>query len=242
MIKFFQKIRLQLLDKNKFSKYLLYAIGEIILVVIGILIALSINNWNQIQKKNKLRVSYQKSLVNDLTNDTLMLRDLIVKNQMEIGILRSQQDRILGIKTPIDTLIQIARNEFDPELNTRFQYNRNTFNTLIATGNIDLFDEDVNEKLMTLISLQDFERENSNYYSGIFASKISGYSDSYLVSGHQNSKIVDMTWTDIDEKKFASSFISLADIKGYTHYRFLMAMENVKKETTFLLDYIDKSE
>jgi hypothetical protein len=46
MIKFFRKIRQQLLTENKFSKYLLYAIGEIVLVVIGILIALSINNWN----------------------------------------------------------------------------------------------------------------------------------------------------------------------------------------------------
>jgi hypothetical protein len=47
MIKFFRKIRHRLLTDNKFSKYLLYSIGEIVLVVIGILIALSINNWNE---------------------------------------------------------------------------------------------------------------------------------------------------------------------------------------------------
>ncbi|TLF40227.1 DUF6090 family protein [Maribacter aurantiacus] len=47
MIKFFRKIRQQLLKENRFTKYLLYAIGEIILVVIGILIALQINNWNE---------------------------------------------------------------------------------------------------------------------------------------------------------------------------------------------------
>jgi len=47
MIKFFRKIRQQLLAENKFTKYLIYAIGEIVLVVIGILIALSINNWNE---------------------------------------------------------------------------------------------------------------------------------------------------------------------------------------------------
>jgi hypothetical protein len=51
MIKFFRKIRRQLFSENKFSKYLLYAIGEILLVVIGILIALSINNWNEKGKK-----------------------------------------------------------------------------------------------------------------------------------------------------------------------------------------------
>ncbi|MDT0551718.1 DUF6090 family protein [Urechidicola vernalis] len=52
MIKFFKKIRQRLISENKFSKYLLYAIGEIILVVIGILIALSINNWNDKSKEN----------------------------------------------------------------------------------------------------------------------------------------------------------------------------------------------
>ena len=58
MIKFFRHIRKRLLTENKFSKYLLYAIGEIVLVVIGILIALSINNWNENQKKTLLENQY----------------------------------------------------------------------------------------------------------------------------------------------------------------------------------------
>ncbi len=53
-MKFFRKIRQNLLLENKAEKYLKYAIGEIFLVVIGILIALSINNWNQKIKKEKL--------------------------------------------------------------------------------------------------------------------------------------------------------------------------------------------
>ena len=53
MIKFFRKIRRGLLSENKFSKYLIYAVGEIILVVIGILIALQINNWNEWEKDRK---------------------------------------------------------------------------------------------------------------------------------------------------------------------------------------------
>ena len=52
MIKFFRHIRKNLLMENKTSKYFKYAIGEIILVVIGILIALQINNWNEQRKVN----------------------------------------------------------------------------------------------------------------------------------------------------------------------------------------------
>ncbi len=61
MIKFFRHIRKRLLTENKLSKYLLYAIGEIVLVVIGILIALQINNWNtsKIESKNKEIDFYQ---------------------------------------------------------------------------------------------------------------------------------------------------------------------------------------
>ena len=62
MIKFFRKIRQRLLTENKFSKYLLYAIGEIVLVVIGILIALQINNWNE-GRKDRVR---EKEILNDL--------------------------------------------------------------------------------------------------------------------------------------------------------------------------------
>jgi hypothetical protein len=67
MIKFFRKIRQKLLSENKFSKYLLYAIGEIVLVVIGILIALQINNWNNNHKLEKEEIQLMKSLHKEFT-------------------------------------------------------------------------------------------------------------------------------------------------------------------------------
>ena len=51
MIKFFRKIRQNLLMENKTRKYFKYAIGEIVLVMIGILLALQINNWNEKRKE-----------------------------------------------------------------------------------------------------------------------------------------------------------------------------------------------
>ncbi|WP_375325365.1 DUF6090 family protein [Flagellimonas sp. GZD32] len=69
MIKFFRKIRQKLLSENKFSKYLLYAIGEIILVVIGILIALQVNNWNENNKKREFEITILKEIRNNLIFD-----------------------------------------------------------------------------------------------------------------------------------------------------------------------------
>jgi hypothetical protein len=65
MIKFFRKIRYELMGKNKTGKYIKYAIGEIVLVVIGILIALSLNNWNE----NRISKNKEKLLLKELHNE-----------------------------------------------------------------------------------------------------------------------------------------------------------------------------
>jgi len=69
MIKFFRKIRYDLMEKNKTGKYLKYAIGEIVLVVIGILIALSINNWNENRKTQNQLTIILYNLIDDLNDD-----------------------------------------------------------------------------------------------------------------------------------------------------------------------------
>lgn len=69
MIKFFRKVRKKLLTENKIGKYLTYAIGEIFLVVIGILIALQINNWNQSLKNLKLELDYLNGIKSNLNDD-----------------------------------------------------------------------------------------------------------------------------------------------------------------------------
>ena len=86
MIEFFRKIRQKLLSENKFSKYLIYAIGEIILVVIGILIALQINNWNE---NNKQKISIEQSLIEvreNLSTDNIEIPKIIQRLENEIEI------------------------------------------------------------------------------------------------------------------------------------------------------------
>tara|TARA_R100000935_G_scaffold8302_7_gene17536 strand:+ start:165386 stop:166177 length:792 start_codon:yes stop_codon:yes gene_type:complete len=69
MIKFFQKIRQRLIAEGRFSKYLLYALGEIILVVIGILIALQINNYNEQRKARVTENIFYEDILLDLEKD-----------------------------------------------------------------------------------------------------------------------------------------------------------------------------
>tara|TARA_R110001632_G_scaffold43376_1_gene109922 strand:+ start:78612 stop:78830 length:219 start_codon:yes stop_codon:yes gene_type:complete len=69
MIKFFRKIRQKLLSENKFSKYLIYAIGEIILVVIRILIALQLNTSKENREKSDLGYKYLSEMKQEVQGD-----------------------------------------------------------------------------------------------------------------------------------------------------------------------------
>lgn len=84
MITFFKKLRQSLLHDNKVSKYLLYATGEIVLVVIGILIALQINNWNT-NNKNELEVlNYLNNLKEALNKDIISLETNLSFNRTRL--------------------------------------------------------------------------------------------------------------------------------------------------------------
>ena len=84
MIKFFRKIRQKLLSESKFSKYLIYAIGEIVLVIIGILFALQINNWNSDKKAHQQELDFYTKLLNDLNDNfknTIGKKSLMKRHQ-----------------------------------------------------------------------------------------------------------------------------------------------------------------
>jgi len=96
MIKFFRKIRQKFISENKFSKYLLYAIGEIVLVVIGILIALSINNWNENNKNAHWEQRFLNDLKNELDSDQIQLNT----------IYQIQKKKGLACKSLLDLISQ----------------------------------------------------------------------------------------------------------------------------------------
>lgn len=81
MINFFRKIRQKLLVENRFQKYMLYAIGEVFLVMIGILLALSVNNWNEIRKSDKVEFRLLTELKEAIINDYFQVKMQFQLNQ-----------------------------------------------------------------------------------------------------------------------------------------------------------------
>ena len=144
MIKFFRHIRKQLLTENKFSKYLLYAIGEIVLVVVGILIALSINNWNEWKKE---RVKEREILI-DLAENIEINIKAIESNIKTLYALDKSSDIIMSTiynKRPyVDSLAQHFHKARIPKSKlflAQTGYNEFMGNGLHIVTNKDLRDE-----------------------------------------------------------------------------------------------------
>lgn len=142
MIKFFRKIRLNLLSENKFNKYFFYALGEIILVVIGILIALQINNWNQNQLNKQKESQYYERLLDDAKEEKNILEAVINYSYQVVHHAKKAiavyENSPNASSIPVENLIDMyqASQLQDPNPAS------STYKELIASGQINLLQND----------------------------------------------------------------------------------------------------
>jgi len=140
MIKFFRRIRKQLLTENKFSKYLLYAIGEIVLVVIGILLALQINTWNEERKNQKEAHKILLQLKNEFeTNNDLV--------DTSIEFHRTRLNAIEGFIGGFETTKNLSADSLKAlvsDLGSDWKYEpiKNIIESVISSGKINLIQND----------------------------------------------------------------------------------------------------
>ena len=123
MIKFFRKMRQRRLSENKFSKYLLYAIGEIVLVVIGILIALSINNWNESRKEKISEINILQDIKGSISTDIIQLKsrtELAENDIKSANIILNYLEKNLVYNDSLDKYFVIiastANKDFSPQI------------------------------------------------------------------------------------------------------------------------------
>jgi hypothetical protein len=154
MIKFFRKIRQKLLSENKFSKYLIYAIGEIILVVIGILIALQINNWNESQinsqREKAILYSLKSELIINLEELNTDYERTLIYHQATINVY----DFLLRKSIEVDSM---HKDFFNCVQFTYFFPKTSTYETL-KSGNLELIRSDSLKEIITDVYETGFKR------------------------------------------------------------------------------------
>ena len=137
MIKLFRTIRKQVLAENKFNRYLVYAIGEIVLVVIGILIALQINMWNENRRSAAQEVLYLQRLLienqQDIETFSGSIKNLEKGNESIVAMSEAMKDT-----SSSDTLLIKSANDYlnYGSIYPVFTSSKSTFEDLSSTGNL----------------------------------------------------------------------------------------------------------
>ena len=203
MIKFFRNIRQRLISEGKTGKYLKYAIGEIVLVVIGILIAIAIHNWNDKRKeKNK-----EKQIISSLNQEFIQNKQILlsIKEGLKLSSDACQtlmnlfnNDSLQSSTQKVDSLIYLSLEH------TPFIPSNSIFSEIIESGNIEIITD---ESLKMALFKWSTEMENSRARFLVFEKWIE---DGYLpyLSKNISLKNIDkyspMSWEE--PSKFRSDY------------------------------------
>lgn len=139
MIHLFRKVRRKLLAENRKGKYALYAIGEIVLVMVGILLALQIDNWNEARKDRSTEGKYMERLLHDLQNDMIYFESQILLSERAVNHLDSFLIEMYKAPGSPDDVERILKHS---SLQTNdLTLKNSTFRELISTGSMNIFSE-----------------------------------------------------------------------------------------------------
>ena len=165
MIKFFRRVRQQLLSENKFSKYIIYAIGEILLVVIGILIALNINNTNEIKKQRAKELHYLNNIKSDLKMNIAHLDTYIASREIAINSANTIIKHYEGLS--VKDLDAFSFHTVNIYTWRKFFQINNTFQELTNSGNLALISNDSIKSILlnmeTLYKVMKDQEEHFRY-------------------------------------------------------------------------------
>jgi hypothetical protein len=170
MIKLFRNIRKKLAAENKLFAYLRYAIGEIVLVVIGILIALQINNWNEHRKYKSLETSMLAEIKASLGESLIEINDMIEKN----GIYVENYKKLLGHinnNLPYDKTLDIYFGGLEYWSSPYFNYS--AFETLKTLGAELISNDSLRKRIIRMYDrdfeflVNDYDKSEWNYSTGV---------------------------------------------------------------------------
>lgn len=166
MIKFFRKIRYKLLGENRTRKYLKYALGEILLVVIGILIALQINNWNDQRKLKQVTTNYYEQILIDFDKEQQNIDSLLVFLENSISSYNRYKETFKdSTSSSRETLYALFGVQY---VYPNLKFNTNTIKTLETTGEIKHITPNIRERLINLQrnfeNMQEMTKTNNRQY------------------------------------------------------------------------------
>ena len=179
MIKFFRKIRQNMVQQNKVRKYILYALGEIILVVIGILIALQINNWNEQRKSNVFQEKILKEIKTSMEQD--LKRTKAILNYRAERKKQAISDLIDYLHSSDSVPKAALRESFSRAgITLSFYFDKGPFESLKAKGLENITNDSIRSQLIRFYEVSlpldiifvDYDKENYAMRRKMFRDKL----------------------------------------------------------------------
>jgi hypothetical protein len=164
MIKLFRNIRQKLITEGKVTNYMKYAIGEIVLVMIGILLALQVNNWNNDQKEKKLEKRFLSNLIQDLEADSVTIASSKKVSDEQVRTKQKLVDYFKGQSFSKDSLVFYFNGQWQPVYN--FAPILTTLEEMKSTGNIGVI-SDLNLRRKILSTYNSYQ-VHINEHEGIY--------------------------------------------------------------------------
>ncbi len=239
MINFFRNIRKQYADDNRPIKYMRYAIGEIVLVVIGILIALSINTWNENRKDEQTVIIYLKDLKKELTEQVQSLQSVYIDRfDKKIEGLKLARSYYEGSFEITDTLNFLSSITYGAAASLGIlRFNHNVFESLKSTGNIGLIESSLRNKIMrhynysNLVSTLSKDQSN-NYQNLINSFRPFNTNKPGFISKFDQVKMLQALKTDY--------FIQQTNIELSNTYHNIDRINKLKKSANELIQLINE--
>lgn len=172
MIKFFRKMRQTLLLEDKTGKYLKYAIGEIVLVVIGILIALQINTWSEGKKNHLTAVNHLKTISQNVEEDLIQLKALKSFTDTTITYAKVLSRQLQTID-PVDEFT--TRYIIYLVLEKQFNPNKSGNETLINSGVLSFVPKNIQDLLFEYYKLLDHIKAREEISNSFIKNKYEPY-------------------------------------------------------------------
>ena len=217
------------------GKYFKYAIGEILLVVIGILIALQINNWNEQRKKEQKTAYYLNALTQELKENLEVITTTNININKDLNTTGNLRQRLRQKHATIDTLKQIALNEFNLFVYSFSKLNDNTYRTLQNTGHIEYLDTWLQEYLQQLDfihnNLYEADKSMGEDYSVTVIEFLRLFPNNTL--NEALSKKVDDEYTDAER---ISALTSITGTKNGMYHSILRRSKPLEEKTRKLVD------
>lgn len=243
MFKFFRKLRQILFFERKLGKYLLYAVGEIFLVVIGILIAVQINNWNESKKNRSLLQAYKTNLIENLAEDSLSINESVQGITTDLEAIEEFERRVSESPDPLETILQIARYEYTFIIFMKSDFENDTYKLLNSTGHLGLFPQEIIQELNELYNLQEEALFATNKTVDNYISSINHYSRKYPFTFKNNliqngTLAAEKVWGNISLSDHATEFNSLIIAKSDNYRLSLEDLPELRDKTNRLLEML----